>query len=87
MATHLAATALARRAASGADAPRSRPARKTPVWTSPAVPVDAVDTTGAGDVHTGAFLAGLLRGASAVEAARRANAVAARWVATGSYGG
>ena len=29
----------------------------------------------------------LLRGASAVEAARRANAVAARWVATGSYGG
>ena len=53
----------------------------------PAVPVDAVDTTGAGDVHTGAFLAGLLRGASAVEAARRANAVAARWVATGSYGG
>jgi sugar/nucleoside kinase (ribokinase family) len=53
----------------------------------PAVPVDAVDTTGAGDVHTGAFLAGLLRGASAVEAARRANAVAARWVATGSCGG
>jgi len=53
----------------------------------PAVPVDAVDTTGAGDVHTGAFLAGLLRGASAPEAARRANAVAARWVATGSYGG
>jgi sugar/nucleoside kinase (ribokinase family) len=53
----------------------------------PAVPVDAVDTTGAGDVHTGAFLACLLRGASAVEAARRANAVAARWVATGSYGG
>jgi sugar/nucleoside kinase (ribokinase family) len=53
----------------------------------PAVPVDAVDTTGAGDVHTGVFLAGLLRGASAPEAARRANAVAARWVATGSYGG
>ena len=44
-------------------------------------------TTGAGDVHTGVFLAGLLRGASAPEAARRANAVAARWVATGSYGG
>ena len=53
----------------------------------PAVPVAAVDTTGAGDVHTGVFLAGLLRGASAMEAARRANAVAARWVATGSYGG
>jgi sugar/nucleoside kinase (ribokinase family) len=53
----------------------------------PAVPVDAVDTTGAGDVHTGAFLAALLRGAAPVEAARRANAVAAGWVATGSYGG
>ena len=53
----------------------------------PAVPVTAVDTTGAGDVHTGVFLAALLRGASAVEAARRANAVAAGWVATGSYGG
>jgi ribokinase len=53
----------------------------------PVLPVDAVDTTGAGDVHTGVFLAGLLRGASAPEAARRAKAVAARWVATGSYGG
>jgi sugar/nucleoside kinase (ribokinase family) len=53
----------------------------------PAVPVAAVDTTGAGDVHTGVFLSALLRGASAVEAARGANAVAARWVATGSYGG
>ena len=53
----------------------------------PAVPVDAVDTTGAGDVHTGVFLAALLRGASPVQAARDANAVAARWVATGSYGG
>ena len=59
----------------------------TETMTEPASPVDAVDTTGAGDVHTGAFLACLLRGASAVEAARRANAVAARWVATGSYGG
>ncbi len=53
----------------------------------PAMPVTAVDTTGAGDVHTGAFLAALLRGRSAVEAARTANAVAATWVATGSYGG
>jgi sugar/nucleoside kinase (ribokinase family) len=47
----------------------------------------AVDTTGAGDVHAGAFLARLLRGTPAVDAARAANAMAARWVATGSYGG
>jgi sugar/nucleoside kinase (ribokinase family) len=53
----------------------------------PAVPVAAVDTTGAGDVHTGVFLAALLRGASPVQAARDANAVAAGWVAVGSYGG
>jgi sugar/nucleoside kinase (ribokinase family) len=53
----------------------------------PAVPVAAVDTTGAGDVHTGVFLAALLRGASPVQAARDANAVAAGWVAAGSYGG
>jgi len=53
----------------------------------PGVPVTAVDTTGAGDVHTGAFLAGLLRGAAPAEAASGANAVAAGWVATGSYGG
>jgi len=53
----------------------------------PAVPVAVVDTTGAGDVHTGVFLAGLLRGASAVAAARTANVVTAGWVATGSYGG
>ena len=44
-------------------------------------------TTGAGDVHTGVFLAALLRGASPVHAARDANAVAAGWVAAGSYGG
>jgi len=53
----------------------------------PAVPVSAVDTTGAGDVHTGVFLAALLRGGSPVQAARDANAVAAGWVAAGSYGG
>jgi len=52
-----------------------------------AVPVAAVDTTGAGDVHTGVFLAALLRGATPVQAARGANAVAAGWVAAGSYGG
>lgn len=53
----------------------------------PATPVTAVDTTGAGDVHTGAFLAALLRGSSPAEAARTANAAAAARVATGSYGG
>jgi sugar/nucleoside kinase (ribokinase family) len=53
----------------------------------PAVPVAAVDTTGAGDVHTGVFLAALLRGASPVQAARDANAVAAAWVAASSDGG
>lgn len=52
----------------------------------PSAPVTAVDTTGAGDVHTGAFLAALLQGASAVAAARAANVAAASWVATGTYG-
>ncbi|MEV4440353.1 PfkB family carbohydrate kinase [Streptomyces sp. NPDC049577] len=37
----------------------------------PAEPVTAVDTTGAGDAFTGAFLVGRLAGADAVEAARR----------------
>jgi sugar/nucleoside kinase (ribokinase family) len=39
--------------------------------------VEAVDTNGAGDTHTGAFLAALASGASATEAARRANGAAA----------
>ncbi|MCL2461492.1 MAG: carbohydrate kinase family protein [Defluviitaleaceae bacterium] len=43
----------------------------------PAFPVEAVDTVGAGDVFHGAFLAGLLRGMSAKEAARFASAAAA----------
>ncbi len=40
-------------------------------------PVVARDTNGAGDVHNGVFLAGLLRGEDAVTAARRANLAAA----------
>ena len=38
---------------------------------------DVVDTNGAGDVHVGAFVAGLARGEDAVTAARAANAAAA----------
>jgi len=49
----------------------------------PGFPVEAVDSNGAGDAHAGVFMAGLARGLSAVEAARRANAAAAlavtRW--------
>ena len=43
----------------------------------PGVPVRAVDTTGAGDAHTGVFVAALLSGADPLAAARRANAAAA----------
>ena len=43
--------------------------------TAPAV--TAVDTTGAGDAHSGVFLAGLAAGLTVGEAARRANAAAA----------
>ncbi len=43
----------------------------------PAFPVRPVDTTGAGDAHTGVFLAGLLAGRDAPAAARTANAAAA----------
>jgi sugar/nucleoside kinase (ribokinase family) len=39
--------------------------------------VTAVDTTGAGDAHSGVFLAGLAAGLTPGEAARRANAAAA----------
>jgi carbohydrate kinase len=42
---------------------------------------DVVDTTGAGDTHTGVLVAGLLDGLDVVEAARRANAAAAHAVA------
>src|SRR5581483_9238242 len=39
--------------------------------------VTAVDTTGAGDAHSGVFLAGLAAGLTAAQAARRANAAGA----------
>jgi sugar/nucleoside kinase (ribokinase family) len=43
----------------------------------PAPTVHAVDTTGAGDAHSGVFLAALADGLLAADAARRANAAAA----------
>ncbi|MDZ5450107.1 PfkB family carbohydrate kinase [Labrys sedimenti] len=43
----------------------------------PAPPVRMVDATGAGDAHTGVFLAALAAGYPAAEAAKRANAAAA----------
>jgi sugar/nucleoside kinase (ribokinase family) len=43
----------------------------------PGFGVEPVDTNGAGDTHTGAFLAALASGAPAVEAVRRANGAAA----------
>jgi sugar/nucleoside kinase (ribokinase family) len=43
----------------------------------PGFPVTVVDTTGAGDTHTGVFLAALAAGADPAAAARRANAAAA----------
>jgi sugar/nucleoside kinase (ribokinase family) len=43
----------------------------------PAFPAEAVDTTGAGDTHVGAFIAALARGLDPVEACRWANAAAA----------
>jgi sugar/nucleoside kinase (ribokinase family) len=47
------------------------------VTTVPGFAVEAVDTNGAGDAHTGAFIAGLAAGLPATEAAKRANAAAA----------
>lgn len=41
------------------------------------IPVDVVDTTGAGDAHAGALLAGLAEGLTLPAAIRRANAAAA----------
>jgi sugar/nucleoside kinase (ribokinase family) len=40
-------------------------------------PVDVVDTNGAGDTHSGVFLAELARGTPVLEAAKRGNAAAA----------
>jgi sugar/nucleoside kinase (ribokinase family) len=50
--------------------------------TVPAFPTEAVDSTGAGDTHVGAFIAALARGLDPVEACRWGNAAAASVVAT-----
>lgn len=69
------ATLIARRGAGGCE-----------VWaedeqldgvTVPTLPVDAVDTTGAGDSHTGVLAAELTRGTPLLIAVRRANAAGA----------
>ena len=52
-------------------------ARDGDVQLVPSVPVQAVDSTGAGDTHTGAFVASLADGLDPVAAAARANAAAA----------
>jgi sugar/nucleoside kinase (ribokinase family) len=51
--------------------------RGSAVVHAPGVPVTIVDTTGAGDAHFGAFIAGLAAGRDAEAAVRRANVVAA----------
>ena len=51
--------------------------RAEPPQHVPGFPVTAVDTNGAGDTHTGVFLAALAAGAAPAEAVRRANAAAA----------
>jgi sugar/nucleoside kinase (ribokinase family) len=51
--------------------------RGSPPEHVPGFAVDAVDTNGAGDTHTGVFLAALATRAGPAEAARRANAAAA----------
>jgi sugar/nucleoside kinase (ribokinase family) len=61
---------LARRTARGSDGAVS-------LSHIPAPAVTAVDTTGAGDAHSGVFLAALADGLTPTDAARRANAAAA----------
>lgn len=51
--------------------------REDEILTIPAFPVDAIDTTGAGDVFHGAYLYGILRGLDLPAAIRFASAVAA----------
>jgi sugar/nucleoside kinase (ribokinase family) len=50
------------------------------IWRMPAIPVDAVDPTGAGDAYCGGFVAGLVRTGSALAAAACGTVSAARMV-------
>jgi len=61
--------------ARGCTASGGRAGAKTLVVPAPVV--QAVDTTGAGDTHTGVLLAGLVQGRPALEALRRATVAAA----------
>jgi sugar/nucleoside kinase (ribokinase family) len=63
--------------AAGAGAQARAPAGGAVPLHVPGFRVAAVDTTGAGDTHTGTFIAALARGADAVAAARTANGAAA----------
>ena len=81
-----AARALARRTGRAGVLVRTGPdgcllagpgARGDSVVGVPGFPAAVVDTTGAGDTHTGVFLAALAAGADPAAAARRANAAAA----------
>ncbi len=56
---------------------RAGPDQNPSLTRIPAPAVTAVDTTGAGDAHSGVFLAGLAAGLTVTEAVRRANAAAA----------
>jgi sugar/nucleoside kinase (ribokinase family) len=58
-------------------APHDAPAADAAPVHIPAPAVRALDTTGAGDAHSGVFLAALADGLPAADAARRANAAAA----------
>jgi len=68
---------VAPRASAPAAGPAPAPGHAPPVDHIPAPAVTAVDTTGAGDAHSGVFLAGLAAGLTVAEAARRASAAAA----------
>jgi sugar/nucleoside kinase (ribokinase family) len=77
-----AARALLARATRGSVIVRSGPAgcvlaSGDAIIPIPAPRVTAIDTTGAGDAHSGVFLAGLAEGLPPEAAARRANAAAA----------
>jgi sugar/nucleoside kinase (ribokinase family) len=56
---------------------RAAPEQDPSLTRLPAPAVTAVDTTGAGDAHSGVFLAGLAAGLTVTGAVRRANAAAA----------